>query len=92
MNRKREPAAELRAAASVLGEVYRAARGTVQRWVNVQAVVDASGFRADEVEQAVALLFRQRMLVVNGTPTDSVRLTLEAQQLIRAADAYQRRR
>lgn len=45
------------------------------RGVNVEQKLHGAGLTADQVEAAIALLFKQRLLAVVGTPAHTVRLT-----------------
>lgn len=66
---------DLRAAATVLAAVHSAAGGTTTRGVNVEQRLGDLGLTAAQVEAAIELLFRQRLLLVVDTPAHTVRLT-----------------
>ncbi len=74
----------LKAAATILAEVYRLARGSTKRTIGVQSVLDATGIDAVAAEAAIDLLVRQNLVIATNTPAHSVRLTTAGWQMARA--------
>lgn len=77
-------ATDLKSAATVLAAVHRAAGGSTRRGVNVYQQLGRLGLSGDEVEAAIDLLFRRKLLTVVGTPAHTVRITAEGLKMATA--------